>query len=171
MLSTSAALARAALHASVIAVALTAASQVSAQRQAASADSSIRTALASVTGRAADRNAPVAADTAAPLYRWEGGVTGESAGRATMMVERIGFPEDLLDPVWPVLARLTVQADRSGRSYTSRLHGTVEGDNNCMHLKGVISEGWEKGAEVRVDCRSERGSAAVVRIFPRPASR
>jgi hypothetical protein len=169
--STSAALARSALRASFIAVALTAASQASAQRQAASPDSSIRAALAPVSGRAADRSAPIAADETAPLYLWEGAVTGEVAGRATMTVERTGLPNAMLNSAWPVLARLTVRSNSDNRWYVARLHGTVEGDNNCMHLKGVISEGWKKGAEVRVDCQSARSSAAVVRISPRLGSR
>jgi hypothetical protein len=86
-------------------------------------------------------------------------------------VERIGLPKALLASAWPVLARLTVRSDSDNRWYVARLHGTIEGDNNCMHLTGVISEGWNKGAEVHVDCRSARSSAAAVRISPRPRSR
>ena len=87
-----------------------------------------------------------------------------------MTLERIGSPEEV-NPVWPVLARLTMRSAKDSRSFVAELHGTVEGFNNCMHLRGIILEGWKKGAEVHVDCRSNRGSAAVVRIFPRRTAR
>ena len=103
---------------------------------------------------------------------WTGNVRGDVTGHATAMLERVGPPEDALDPVYPVLMRWTVESPQNGRSFAAELFGTIDGGNECMHLGGIITDGWKKGAEVQVDCLSTRkGGQVALRILPTRAAR
>jgi hypothetical protein len=153
----------------VAATALTAAREAPAQQVLAATDS---VQPAGVLDGAATRTSGGAsgertASRALNLELWSGNVRGDVAGRVTMVLERLGPPETALDPIWPVAMRWTVASAQDGRSFVAELSGSIDSRNDCMHLGGIITEGWRKGAEVQVDCLSHRkGGKVALRILP-----
>ena len=119
----------------------------------------VRTDASALPGRTSTR--------ALNLDLWSGNVHGDVIGRATAVLERLGPPENALDPIWPVLTRWTVESPNDGRSFVAELFGMIDGRNQCMHLRGIITDGWKKGAEVQADCLSTRNNGKVaLRILP-----
>ena len=132
------------LRSGLVAAALTAGQQAAAQQLLASTDSAQPAAVENVARRTS-RSALAGGTATRALNLWRGNVRGDITGHATVTLERIGPPDDVLDPVWPVQTRWTVRSITNDRTFAAELYGTVEGSSDCMHLRGIITEGWRKG--------------------------
>jgi hypothetical protein len=153
----------------VAAPALTAAREAPAQQVLASSDSAQPASITVGTAAKPSLNAAGerTASGARNLNVWSGNVRGDVTGQATVMLLRLGPPDNALDPIWPVTMRWTVESLQDGRSFVAELFGSIDSRNDCMHLGGIITEGWKKGAEVQVDCLSKRkGGKVALRILP-----
>ena len=127
--------------------------QLSAQTLIASHDTSSPDALqADHTGTGAALPAAIAP--------WHGTVAGRDGGTVSMTIVRIGSPEDASDPVWPVVTRWEVTSPDPARSFSAELFGGAR-ENGSMKLTGIVTDGYQKGAEVHIDLHGGQRGATI----------
>ena len=110
------------------------------------------------------RALPAVVTRAAPEPVWTGEMSGPSPGQILLTLDRVGMPDDPLDPVWPLSAHWTFTATRRGQSFTAELYG-IGRENGAMHLRGVIIDGYRQGSEVQLDVERAGGGAKLL-IYP-----
>jgi hypothetical protein len=117
---------------------------------------------ATVASDNAERSAKPDGSRARAFAVWTGELKG--GGRVTFTVDRIGRPESLSDPEWPVQTHWTINVPKVERSFSAELFGWMR-DDGSMRLAGIVTDGYKKGAEVHID-RHGGNSAPQVRIYP-----
>lgn len=94
---------------------------------------------------------------------WHGTITGGISGTVTMTIERIGVPDDVANPVWPVLTVWRIESTDPTKSFSAELYGQGY-ENGNMHLSGVVTEGYRKGAAVSIDVRGQGNGKVQIRL-------
>jgi len=116
----------------------------------------------------AQLTALASADAAPAAFKptWRGPVGSPAAGEVTLSLERIGTPDDALDPVWPVLVKWAYQSSNDpGKSFVAEMFGRGTSDGR-MDVTGVITSGYRTGSEVQLSMRSGKNGKAVLTIYP-----
>jgi hypothetical protein len=150
---------QAALLSTVMAGSLLGAASASAQQLMAVNDGA-RSLAATVAADKTEPSAKPDRSRARAFAVWTGGLKG--GGQVTFTVNRLGPPDNLRDPEWPVQTTWTINSPKAGRSFTAELFGWMR-DNGSMRLAGIVTDGYKKGAEIHVDRRGGN-SAPQVRI-------
>ena len=113
---------------------------------------------ATVAPDSADRSAKPDLSRARAFAVWTSEL--KDGRRVTFTVDRIGRPENLSDPEWPVQTHWTINSPRDGRSFSAELFGWMR-DNGSMRLAGIVTDGYKKGAEIHIDRRGGTGAPKV----------
>jgi hypothetical protein len=94
---------------------------------------------------------------------WHGTIGGKDGGRVTMTIDRIGIPDDVMHPVWPVVTFWRIEANDPSKSFSAELFGNGY-ENGSMQLRGIITEGYRKGSEVNINLQGGGKGTVSVRI-------
>jgi hypothetical protein len=156
----------AALLATLVAGSLLGTATAPAQQIVAASDDS-RTLASAVAPGSSERSAKPDLSRARAVAVWQGPLKG--GGAVTFTLERLGRPDNLSDPAWPVQTHWTINSPEPGRSFTAELFGWMR-DNGSMRLAGIVTDGYKKGAEIHIDRRGGT-KAPEVRISSLRASR
>ena len=100
------------------------------------------------------------ADVPPAIAPWHGTLAGKDGGAVSMTIVRVGSPEDASDPVWPVVTRWQVTSADPAKSFSAELFGGAREDG-AMRLTGIVTDGYQKGAEVHVDLRGGKRGAKI----------
>lgn len=122
----------------------------------------------SLTAMAAPLATPVVAAPAprphpAAAIAWHGTIGGAFAGTVTMLIERVGVPEEPWSPSWPIVTRWKIDARDPTYSFAAQLFGSAR-DDGTAHLVGIVTSGYRAGAEVEIDVRGGSSGSALIRI-------
>ncbi|HEY7876808.1 MAG TPA: hypothetical protein VIC55_01205 [Gemmatimonadaceae bacterium] len=100
---------------------------------------------------------------------WHGRAVSPANGSVTLTLERIGEPQSVFDPLWPVMVRWEYDARDPSKSFTARLFGTGDSDW-AMTLYGVVTSGYALGQEVEVKVHGGAHGNAVVSFWPQSSA-
>jgi hypothetical protein len=146
----------AALLTTLMAGSLLGSASASAQQLLAANDS--RAVASAVTAGSGERSAKPDLSRARAVAVWKGQMKG--GGDVTFTVDRLGPPDNLKDPEWPVQTHWTIHSPKDGRSFTAELFGWMR-DDGSMRLGGIVTEGYNKGAEIHIDRLGGTGAPKV----------
>lgn len=80
----------------------------------------------------------------------QGKMLGNQNNAVTVVLERAGTPDEADYDTWPVQTRWAIRAPDSRKSFVAELYGRASGSHET-HLSGIITDGYRKGQEVRVE--------------------
>jgi hypothetical protein len=79
---------------------------------------------------------------------WRGSVAGAALGELTVRLAYQGRDIDTANPTWPVEGIIFVSGEDPRRAFAAEVHGTIDWRAKRVHLAGVISVGYMRGAHV-----------------------
>lgn len=100
-----------------------------------------------------------------PKPSWTGTVRSPVPGTVTLTIDRVGMPDDPVDPEWPVAVTWSYTATDPAHSFTAELYGKGT-DKGRMNLRGMIVSGFGAGRGVHLDVAGFQNRRAVLVIDP-----